>query len=627
ELEVLRAKLLLRLPPERVADLLPEAPSAVIALPDYAAMLDVPQTDFAALTPRPTNSLLPRVGQAGASNAFAADATRAAAGAPLLATDPHLSLSAPGPFYLARMELSAGGVIGATVPGLPSIYIGRNTDIAWGLTSSYLDNQDIYIERLAEGDPTQYDTPDGPKPFRTRDSVIRISGEPPQTVQLRWTRHGPVIPAPHYGAAGVTPTGHVAALAWTALEPDDRSVEGSLALMRATSIEDALTNLDLFVAPSFNLTLADADGIALQAIGRAPLRDPAHASQGRIPAAGWLAENDWQSTLPPKSAPGVRSPESGIVVNTNNRTTDSAFPKHWSFDWGDSHRISRAEALLNGREFHTLDSFVEIQTDTVSPAARSILPLIAQNLWYQDQPTTSDSTDRLRQSALEALAEWSGDMTEHSFEPLVFSAWTRALHRRLIIDELGALSREFPSPDPLFLERVFRDVDDAGAWCDIVQSAEVETCEAMAALALDDALLSLSETYGPRIDGWRWGAAHRATHRHQVLGDQPALGWLVNIVQETPGGDTTLLRGLTPGDGDMPHANVHASAFRAVVDFADPEASIFIASTGQSGHPLSRHYDDLSILWRRGEYIPMTLDPSLARGGSVGVTRLIPGTP
>ena len=149
----------------------------------------------------------------------------------------------------------------------------------------------------------------------------------------------------------------------------------------------------------------------------------------------------------------------------------------------------------------------------------------------------------------------------------------------------------------------------------------------MAALALDDALLSLSETYGPRIDGWRWGAAHRATHRHQVLGDQPALGWLVNIVQETPGGDTTLLRGLTPGDGDMPHANVHASAFRAVVDFADPEASIFIASTGQSGHPLSRHYDDLSILWRRGEYIPMTLDPSLARGGSVGVTRLIPGTP
>ncbi|MEM8869347.1 MAG: penicillin acylase family protein [Pseudomonadota bacterium] len=623
ELEVLRATLLLRLPPERVADILPEAPKAVIDLPDYAAHLGVDPTMFADVTQGSSRSILPPIGHAGASNAFAAASSRAAAGAPLLGTDPHLSLTAPGPFYLARMELSTGGVIGATVPGLPAVYIGRNQNLAWGLTSSYIDNQDIYIERLSEGDPGRYDTPNGPEPFRVRDSVIRIAGDVPRTVQLSWTRHGPVIPAPHFNAASVTPAGHVAALAWTALDPDDRSVEGSLALMRAQNIDAALENLEYFVAPSMNLTLASSEGIALQAIGRAPARDPAHDSQGRFPAAGWVSQNDWQGALPPDEAPGVRDPEGGIVVNTNNRITDTAFPRHWSFDWGDAHRIARAEDLLNGREFHTLDSFIEVQTDTVSPAARALLPLIAQNLWYQDQPAPTDSAERLKQTALEALAEWSGDMSEHSFEPLVFAAWTRALQRRLIIDELGALAREFANPDPLFLERVFRDVDNASVWCDIVQSDAVETCQSIAEVALEDALLLLTETYGGRIDGWRWGAAHRATHRHPVLGDQPALSWLVNIVQETPGGDTTLLRGLSSGDGPLPHANVHASTFRAVVDFADPESSVFIASTGQSGHPLSRHYDDLSILWRRGEYIPMALDPSLARGGSVGVTRLL----
>lgn len=624
QLEVLRAKLSLRLPAERVADLMPEAPNALLALPDYAAMLGVDPQQFAALSPAPDNPLLPAPGMAGASNAFAADATRAAANAPLLAADPHLKLSAPGPFYLARLELSTGAVIGATIPGMPAVYIGRNPTLAWGVTSSYLDNQDIYIERLDEAEPGAYETPDGPQPFRRRDSVIRIAGEPPQTVELLWTRHGPVIPPPHLGLADITPNGHVATLRWTALDPDDRSVEGSLRLMRAPSIDAALEAVDLFVAPSLNLVMADTDGIAIQAIGRAPARRDDHSSQGRIPSAGWAAQNDWQGALDPKDAPAEIAPASGIVANTNNRITDQPFPNHWSFDWGDAHRIGRAEALLNGREFHTLDSFVEVQTDTVSPAARSLLPLIARDLWYQDAPAPENSTERQRQIALEALAVWTGDMTEHSFEPLLFAEWTRALQRRLIIDELGPLTTEFARPDPLFLERVFRDVEGAAAWCDIAQSQQVEDCAVVARLALDDAIVTLTETYGARIDGWRWGAAHEAQHKHPVLGDQPALGWLVNIVQETPGGDTTLKRGRSTSLPPEPHANRHASAFRSVIDFADPESSVFIASTGQSGHPLSRHYDDLSILWRRGEYIPMALDPTTARGGAVGITRILP---
>jgi penicillin amidase len=157
-----------------------------------------------------------------------------------------------------------------------------------------------------------------------------------------------------------------------------------------------------------------------------------------------------------------------------------------------------------------------------------------------------------------------------------------------------------------------------------MQSAATESCTDIARMALDDALLELSERYGPNVESWRWGDAHQATQDHPVLGRMPVLKWIVNIRQSTSGGDHTLDRGLTAGTGPEPYLNVNGAGYRGVYDFADPDSSVFVISTGQSGHPLSRHYDDLSALWRRGEYAPMSLDPALARAGATGITRLDP---
>ena len=149
----------------------------------------------------------------------------------------------------------------------------------------------------------------------------------------------------------------------------------------------------------------------------------------------------------------------------------------------------------------------------------------------------------------------------------------------------------------------------------------------MARLALDDALLEITQQYGTALESLRWGDAHQATHDHPVLGDVPVLRYFVNIRQSTSGGDHTLMRGRTQGTDPNPFQNVHGAAYRGVYDFADPDSSVFVTSTGQSGHFLSRHYDDLAQLWRRGEYIPMSLDQDLARAASVGVTLLIPQAP
>lgn len=628
--EVIRARTSLALPDaDRLRDILPDAPgTGVAALPAYASLFpDVPRyADSAPYTAHPL-SPFKRMAFAGASNAWAAAPSRSASGGTLLANDPHLGFTAPTIWYLARLELQAGGVIGATIPGVPAILAGRSADLGWGLTSSYLDDQDVYIEELNPANREEYRTPDGFKKFRTRASIITIKDMDPVTLTLRWTDNGPVLPGTHYNLADVTPPGTVAAVNWTVLSQRDTTLQAALQLMNAKTVADGIEAAALFIAPSQNLTLVDRQNIAMKTIGAAPKRDPAHQSQGRLPSPGWIEANRWQGVLPYASNPGFVAPEGGILGNTNNKMVDRPFPNHISFEWGDTQRVQRWQRLMQGRQVHTRDSFIETQLDTVSFTARSLLPLIGAELWFTGEAAPAGTPEAVRQRALALLAGWSGEMNEHLPEPLIYATWLRALQDRLIRDELGSLTAEFTHVEPLFIERVFRDIEGASAWCDVFQSALTETCADMARLALDDALLEITQQYGTALESLRWGDAHQATHDHPVLGDVPLLRYFVNIRQSTSGGDNTLMRGRTKGTVPDPFLNVHGAAYRGVYDFADPDSSVFVTSTGQSGHFLSRHYDDLAQLWRRGEYIPMSLDQDLARAASVGVTLLIPQAP
>lgn len=626
EAEVLRARVSMLLPGDRLRDILPDDPGQpVTALPDYASLMPGVRPDSSPIrTAEGPLSPFPRLPFAGASNAWAAAPSRSAAGGTLLANDPHLGFTAPTIWYLARLELQSGGVIGATIPGVPAVMIGRSSRVGWALTSSYLDDQDVVMERLNPDNPEEYETADGFKPFETRRSIIQIRGETPITLTLRWSEAGPVLPGSHYGLASVTPPGHVAALSWTALSAADTSMTSALRIMQAQDIPQAIEAGRLFVAPSQNLMLADQTGIAFQVIGAMPRRDPAHPTQGRMPALGTLATARWQGMFPYEDNPRVVNPTSGILGNTNNKTVERPFPDHVSFLWGDTQRIQRWLTLMKTREVHTRESFIEAQLDTVSPAARTILPLVGADLWFTGEAAPEGTPERLRQRALELLAEWNGEMNEHLPEPLIYMAWMRALQERLIRDELGPLADEFSHIDPVFLERVYRDTGGASVWCDVIQSAAIESCTDLARMALDDALLQLTERYGPNPESWRWGDAHQASQDHPVLGEVPLLRWFVNIRQSTSGGDFTLQRGRTRGTGPEPYQNVHGAGYRGVYDFADPDSSVFVISTGQSGHPLSRFYDDLGERWRRGEYVPMSLDPDLARAAAVGITHLTP---
>lgn len=609
--EVLRARLSLAWPEHGPELLDPTGP----ALPGHADRF--PGQHFAATAGRPlapsppalTAFLRPGTGLGG--NGFAAAASRTAADGSLLANDLHSMLTMPSLFYLARLQLTSGGVIGATIPGLPVVLSGRNASLAWGITPAPVDDLDLYIEEVQPGNPDRYRGLRGWTEFQTRREVIRVRNAPDQTIVLRETENGPVVASLTPDLAEVVPVGHVAALRWTGLSGQDRTMSGLMGVMRSASREAAGRAATSIMAPALQITLADSAGVSSLTAGALPQRAADHPTQGRMPAPGWDARARWTG-----------------LVQASSLTTDSRPDLVIVTEEGDSApRRGRLTRLLDGREIHSRDSFVAAQLDVVSPAARTLLPVVGANLWFTGEPAAAGTPERRRQEALELLAEWDGEMSEHLPEPLIYAAWMRALQDRLVRDELGPLADDLTRIYPAFIESVFRNSNGAARWCDIVQSAPVEDCTTIARQALDRALLELTDRFGPQVTSWRWGDAHQAQQLHPALGRMSGLGWVLNLTQPVSGGSFTVALSGLLGQGATPYQAVTGAGYRGVYDLADPDSSVFVISTGQSGHPFSRHYDDLAGLWRRGEYVSMSLDPELARAASVGVTRLEPGGP
>ena len=626
--EILRARVSLVLGDKRVKDILPDVPGTGVAeLASFASSFSMTSKKEQNLLKQPLSlSPLKNINLSGASNAWAAAPGKSAVNGTLLANDPHTSLTAPSQWYLARLDLASGAVIGATIPGIPTILVGRSASLGWGLTRANIDDTDLYIERLNPETSNQYQAADNFKLFTKKQSIIKIKDKPAVTLDLLRTDNGPILSDSNLNLASITPNGHVVSVASTILSPKDTSIEAMINIMRSKSVTQALEASKIYIAPGQNLILVDKKEIAMKTIGSLPKRHSKHQSRGRMPTRGWLEFNKWQGIYDQSFNPLFLNPAGGILGNTNNKIINKPFPEHISYEWGDTERVQRWRGLMQNSSAHTRDSFIEIQLDNISPTARTLLPLIGAELWFESGINNLESFNTNKKLALNLLANWNGDMNEHIPEPLIYASWIRALQARLIQDELGPLHNEFTHIQPLFLERVFRNINGAGKWCDIIQSEQVETCSEMAKLALDDALIWLATVYSKDILALRWGDAHQATHDHQELGHIPLLKWFVNIRQSTSGGDNTLQRGKTRGFGANPYRNVHAATYRGVYDFSDPDSSVFIISTGQSGHPLSRFYDNLGKLWRRGEYIPMSLDVSLARAGATGITKLLPNS-
>jgi penicillin amidase len=609
--ELLRMRLAKTLPMARIHQLLPpyrgEAPPAIADLKELYTALERAAVQLAKFAP--DNDGL-------GSNNWVVSGAHTESGKPLLANDPHLGLTAPPVWYFAQLSAPGANVIGATLPGVPGVVLGRNDQIAWGFTNTGPDVQDLYIEKLdAAGG---YLAPDGPRSFEVIEETIRVKGAEPEKLRIRVTRHGPVISDVSRAALDLTPRGYVIAFAWTALLPDDRTLQASARMGRARDWETFLEAARDFQTPQQNMVYADTGGnIGFVAAGRVPVRKAANDLKGYAPAPGWDAKYDWDGYIPFEQLPRSYNPAAGTLFTANHRITPPGYPHFISSTWEPPYRADRIEALLAATPKHSVASFARMQADVVSLAMREALPRL-----LQARPRSEDA-----RRALEQLRKWDGAMRPGLAEPLIAAAWWRELTRALYADELGeAFTANWLARAP-FVNAVLAGDAAHQQWCDDVRTQATETCEELLAVALEAALADLARRYGKDPARWRWGEAHVARHEHRPFGRQPLLARVFDIRVPSPGDAYTVNVGRNNlNDEAAPFANRHAASLRAIYDLADLEKSLYIHSGGQSGNVLSEHYAAFAEAWAKNEYIPMKSARKALEAEPHHLLRLVPAT-
>lgn len=605
--ELLRMRLAKTLPLARIHQFLPPYPGeAPIAIPDLKELYGTLQREAAQLARfAPDNEGL-------GSNNWVVSGARSASGKPLLANDPHLGLTAPPVWYFAQLSAPGLNVIGASLPGVPGIVLGRNDRIAWGLTNTGPDVQDLFLEKLDNAGG--YLTPEGPRAFQVIEETIRVKGAPPETLKVRVSRHGPVISDVLRPAQDLAPRGYVLSFRWTALATDDLTAQAAGKLARAHDWSSFLAAVRDFHSPQQNIVYADVDGnIGFVAAGRVPLRKPANDLKGMAPAPGWDSRYDWAGYLPFEQLPQSYNPDSGSIMTANHRITPPGYPHFISSQWEPPYRAERIQSLLDARPRHDWQSFSRIQADVVSLAARELMPHLLKT-----RPRSEEA-----RAAIAMLGRWDGTMAAELPEPLIAWAWWRELARAVYADELGdAFTQNWLARAPFMVSVLSGEAEE---WCDDIRTPAKETCEELLAVSLESALADLRRRYGGTPAKWRWGEAHPARHEHRPFGRQPVLARWFDIRVPTAGDAYTVnVARNNFNDEREPFASRHAASLRAIYDLADLEKSLFIHSGGQSGNLLSEHYDAFTQAWAKNQYIPMIAKRQALEAAPHRTLRLLP---
>lgn len=551
------------------------------------------------------------------SNSWVVAGSHTQSGKPLLANDPHLGLTAPAVWYFARLKAAAApgenrpplDVMGATLPGLPFVVLGRTRHAAWTFTNTAPDVQDLYIEQINPDNPLQYRVPaSGSLPawadFATRQETIRVKDRPDVTLTVRETRHGPVLSDVQKSHGELIDTRrHVLALRFPALDADNQTFLAGLRVNRSQTVGDMLEAFAGYHSPMQSVVMADSTGqTAFKAVGKVPLRRGDNDIKGIAPSPGWDARYDWSGWLAYSQTPQAGHAQigrTGWLSTANQRITPPGYPYFIGQDWTVPYRQDRIVKLLAQTPKHSMETMKTLQGDVHSEAALVLWPYLRQSAAQSRHP--------LAQGVRETLSGFSGDMNAGDAAPLVLSAWVQELTIGVVGGRLGdGLFRS------LYGKRHFRSAVEGimarndSRWCGEAG------CAAQSDAALGRALDRLQALYGNKPGGWRWGKAHAAVSAHRPFSSVPALARVFDVRAPTGGDTFTVNVGQYWDSGDgRPFANRHAASMRAIYDLANLEDSLFIYQTGQSGLVFSGRYRDMASEWSQMQYRPLKMEPPL----------------
>jgi penicillin amidase len=610
EHELLRAKLATRLGAARAGELLPaDIAGRPLILPDGAgagvqapSMASAPPHAMASVPPPASSDGLLAInrrlkddfglgGTAIGSNNWVIGGARTSTGKPLLANDPHLGARIPSIWYLAHITGGALDAIGATLPGVPGIVIGHNQRIAWGVTNTGPDVQDLFAEHVNARNEAEFQG--SWEPMQIIPEVIKVKGQPDVTLQVRVSRHGPLISDVIEGAS------EPLAFRWTALDPEDQTISAFMGIDRAQSWDEFTAVLRNYAVPMQNFVFADVDGnIGYYAPGRLPIRA---AGDGTMPAEGWSGANEWTGYVPFDELPHSFNPPAGYIATANNRVLGDSYPHLISTSWAAPYRAERIVELIESRPKLTPDDIAAMQADEQSTLARRLLPIMLG----------ARTSDARAQAAINALKGWDATMRGDSSQAAIFQAWYQQIARQLLADDLGeqlwgeyADERNFIA---MLLDTTLQQ--RASPWCDDTRTPAPEDCATALGTALVDGLAAMSKAQGSdNIASWRWDRVHRAVFPHNVLDGVGALRPIFSR-SVANGGDAFTVDVAPPSEAD-PYNQHHVPSYREIIDLSNLDASRFMHTVGQSGQLLSTNYSNLIERWARVEYMPMRFSPA-----------------
>ncbi len=608
ESKVWRAQLVRRLGPEKAAALAPGyQPGELQILPPgtpYAASLNNGSVDDGLAELTQSAAALNYLGETDSgSNSWALAGSRTASGKPLLAGDSHRALDTPNVYYPSHIACPEFDVVGLALPGVPGFpHFGHNDRVAWCITHTSADYQDLYIERFKEDNPEYYWYRGEGRRAEVFQETIQVRDGAPVNLSVYVTQHGPIISGPYEpkeGSGSGERTG--VAFRYTATDGAKPWPEVIPAMLRARDGYALADSMRGWVDPCNNLVFADGDGnIGYLCRGEIPIRSMQNA---RLPVPGWTGEHEWTGNIPFEELPRSVNPESGYIVTANNKPVGDDYPYYISTEFTPGFRAERVTKALLALERPAAADMAKVHAERISIPALAYIDYLKAN---REQLIMADP---LAAQALEKLLAWDGGMDADRVEPTIYSAFRDALLYRLFQLHLGEeLTAEVWNPANrgvgVFLGRVRSLLITLFPEDDRRLLPAEESWPSLLAAALAEGVAALRTRLGDDLEQWRWDLLHQARPRHTLSGAFPELAGLLDppTIPMAGDGDTPLAGAYAPAD----LATVGGlSVARYVFDLADWENSQWAIPLGASGRPASPHYHDQSDVWRRVRMVPM----------------------
>lgn len=546
------------------------------------------------------------------SNSWAISGTHTENGLPLLANDPHIALEIPSRWFEMGLHTpSDWDVVGFSLPGIPTVLIGRNQQIAWGLTNARVDTQDLFIEKINPANPRQYEFQGEWRDMEIIEEVIQVAESEPLLLEVQITHHGPIVAIPDRRLE------EAMSMAWTG-SGTSRVFKAAILLNKAQNYDDFLNAMRLWDTLSQNIIYADVDGnIAYQLPGYIPVRP---RSDGQFPVPGWTGEYDWAGWIPFDELPHSLNPDSGYIITANNAIVSEAYPYVISKEWAAGERAARIEAMiieiLATQGVITTADMARIQLDTKTLLAADYVPLLL----------TLNPTSAQMEEALGYLAEWDHQEQRDSVATTIFEMFYFHLAETALADELGDISDVYlfdGNAQRMFFHHLASQ--EEAIWWDDVTTEGIETREDILLQALDETLIWLERKLGKNSDRWQWSRLHTINFENVPLGrfGIPAISVLLNRGPYPIDGGNGVINA-TGWGWDDPATSRSGVSFRMIVDLSDVDGGQAIHATGQSGHPYHPHYTDFIEMWIEGEYHPVYLSETAVAEQAVEQLILVP---